>query len=75
MYIIYSSMYMAKKHKHLVLDQAKLNRARRLLGVKTEQETIERALDLIVAEEPILKALRKARGVGGVADVFAPRDS
>ena len=70
MFTIYLSVNMKIRHKHLKLDQAKLDRARRLLGLKTEQETVERALDLIVAEEPILKALRKARGVGGVADVF-----
>jgi hypothetical protein len=41
-----------------------------LLGAKTEQETIERVLDLVVAEEPILNAHRKLAGVGGFEDVF-----
>lgn len=61
---------MALRHKHLKLDQQKLDRARRLLGVRTEQEAVDRALDVLVAEEEILKALRKAKGVGGVHDVF-----
>ena len=66
-------MYMAIRHKHLKLDQTKLSRAKHLLGVKTEQETIERALDVLLGEEPILKALRKAGGVGGIRDPFAPK--
>ncbi len=64
-------MYMpALRHKHLKLDQGKIDRARRLLQARTERETIERALDLVLAEEPILRAHRRVRGVGGMDDVF-----
>ena len=55
---------MAIRHKHLKLDQRKLDRARRLIRAKTEQETVERALDVLLAEEPILRAHRKVKGVG-----------
>ena len=58
------------KHKHLKLDQSKIDRAKKLLGAKTEQETIERALDLVLGEEPILKAHRRVKKVGGFEDVF-----
>ncbi|MBX7113557.1 MAG: hypothetical protein K1X64_04415 [Myxococcaceae bacterium] len=64
-------MYMVIKHKHLKLEQSKIERARRYLGVKTEQEAIERALDLLLAEAAIVRAHRKVRGVGGVSDPFA----
>ncbi len=37
---------------------AKLNRARGILGIKTETETIHRALDLVVDEAALAKALR-----------------
>jgi hypothetical protein len=53
------------RHKHLKLDQAKIDCAKKLLGAKTEQETIERALDLVLGEERILKAHRRVRAVGG----------
>ena len=53
------------RHKHLKLDQSKIDRAKKLLGAKTEQETVERALDLVLGEESILKAHRRVRGVGG----------
>jgi Bacterial antitoxin of type II TA system, VapB len=38
------------KHKHYVLDEAKIRRAQKLLGTKTETETIERALDEVITE-------------------------
>lgn len=63
-------MYMTIRHKHLKLDQAKIDRARRILGVKTEQEAIERALDRLLAEADILRATGAARAVGGIEDVF-----
>jgi hypothetical protein len=56
------------KHKHLKLDQKKITRAKKLLGAKTERETIELALDQVLAEEPIIAAMRRAGGVGGFED-------
>ncbi len=58
------------KHKHLKLDQSKIDRAKKLLGAKTEQETIERALDLVLGEEAILKVHRRVKGVGGFDAVY-----
>lgn len=39
-----------KRHKHFILDQAKIERARELLGTQTEKETIERALEEVIEE-------------------------
>ena len=39
------------KHKHLVIDQAKIKRAQKALGAKTETETIDRALEIVIAED------------------------
>jgi hypothetical protein len=58
------------RHKHLKLDQSKIDRAKKLLRAPTEQETIERALDLVLGEEPILKAHRSVGRTGGFEDVF-----
>lgn len=63
-------MYMALRHKHLKIDQSKLDRAKQLLKLPTEQETIDRALDAILADEVIVKAHAKLRGVGGIEDVY-----
>ncbi len=37
-------------HKHFQLDVTKIKRAQKVLRAKTETETIERALDLAIAE-------------------------
>ena len=58
------------RHKHVQLDQAKLDRARRLLGARTETETLERALDFVVTEADIDRALRGARGKANLRRVF-----
>jgi Arc/MetJ family transcription regulator len=40
----------SRKHKHFQLDSAKIKRAQKALRTKTETETVERALDLAIAE-------------------------
>ena len=39
-----------RSHKHFQLDSIKIKRAQKLLHADTETETIERALDLVIAE-------------------------
>lgn len=39
-----------RSHKHFQLDAIKIKRAQKVLRAKTETETIERALDLAIAE-------------------------
>jgi hypothetical protein len=39
-----------RSHKHFQLDATKIKRAQKALRAKTETETIERALDLAIAE-------------------------
>jgi hypothetical protein len=39
-----------RRNKHLILDQAKLKKAQKVLGAKTETEAIERALDSVIDE-------------------------
>ena len=50
------------RHKHVVLDQKKLDRARRALRARTEKETLERALDLVLTDADLDGALRRAGG-------------
>ena len=61
---------MAIRHKHLKLDQRKIDKARRVLAAKTERETLDRALDMVLAEDRIVRVLRRGRAVGGFEDVF-----
>ncbi len=39
-----------RKNKHLILDQTKLKKAQKVLGTKTETETIERAIEQVISE-------------------------
>jgi hypothetical protein len=39
-----------RSHKHFQLDSSKIKRAQKALRAKTETETIELALDLVIAE-------------------------
>ncbi len=56
-------MAVALKHKHLVLDQRKINAAKRYFGVDSEQEAIDRALSILVEEQRLSKALRPLKGL------------
>ena len=58
------------RHKHLQLDQGELDRARRILGAKTETETLNRALSIVVSEADIDTTLRKIRGKGSLRKLF-----
>jgi len=40
-----------RAHKHFRLDPVKIRRAQKALRVRTETETIERALDLVLSEQ------------------------
>jgi hypothetical protein len=51
------------KHKHLVLDQRKINAAKRYFGVQSEQQAIDKALSLLVEEQRLNKILRPLKGV------------
>jgi hypothetical protein len=62
----------ALRRKNLILDQAKIDRAREILGAATETETITRALDavsdLAVFSEQVDRGLDKLVGKGGFTD-------
>jgi hypothetical protein len=55
-------------HKHAQLDQRKLEGARRALGARTK--TLHRAVDLVVTEAGIDRALRAGRGKGKFRRIF-----
>ncbi len=58
--------------KNLRLTQAKIDRAKRILGTRTETETIEQALDLVAFREEVLEGLDRIAGSGAVREVFRP---
>ena len=61
----------AFRHKHVRIDQRKLDEARRVLEAATETETLDRALAVVVSEARIDSALRRVGGRGKLKKVFA----
>lgn len=59
---------MAIRRKNYRLDQTMLDRAKRILGTRTETEAIEQALDLVIFREEVLSGLKKTRGALEVDD-------
>jgi hypothetical protein len=51
------------KHKHLKLDQRKIDFAKRYFGVASERDAIDRALALLMEEQQLTKALKPLKGV------------
>jgi hypothetical protein len=58
------------RKKHVQIDQRKLNRALRILKVRTVTEALDGALSVVVSEDKINTALRKVRGKGRIRKVF-----
>jgi hypothetical protein len=54
----------------VLVDQRKLNSARKLLGTTTETDTIDAALDAITFRHGILSGIRRLRSAGGLTDVY-----
>lgn len=48
--------------KNIRLSQGKIDRARKILGTKTETETIEQALDLVVFRQEVISGLEALAG-------------
>jgi hypothetical protein len=58
------------KRKNYYLDERKIRRAKAILKTRTETETIDEALDLVVFRKEILDSLEKVAGKGGVEKIF-----
>jgi hypothetical protein len=57
----------------MIMDQRKLDVARRALGVDTETEAIDQALDFVAFREELAKGFAAVRRSGGVEDVVEGR--
>jgi hypothetical protein len=59
-----------RARKNFRLNQAKLDRARRVLGARSETETIEQALDLVAFRHEVLEGVRRLAGARSLRDVL-----
>jgi hypothetical protein len=59
--------------KNVIMDQRKLDVARRALGVETETEAIDQALDFVAFGEELARGFAAVQRSGGVDDVLESR--
>ncbi len=64
-----------KARKNLRISQEKIDRAREILGTKTETETIEQALDLVAFRAEAVGGVLRIAGSNLVEDVFGQADA
>ena len=57
------------KRKNYYLDEAKIKKVQKILGTKTETETLNKAMDMIMFRTELLESLKKVSGKGGVQKV------
>jgi hypothetical protein len=55
--------------KSVVIDQTKLDVARRLLGVATEKEAVDQALDFVVFYREVVNGIETISLYGGLDDI------
>lgn len=59
--------------KNMDMDAAKLRAAQQALGAKTETETVDRALDLVLGRARFEDAMDRITELGGIRSYERPR--
>jgi hypothetical protein len=57
--------------KQFILDPAKIMAVKKITKAKTDTEAINKALDIIIANSKIEKALMSIKGKGNIKDVYS----
>ena len=57
--------------KNMRLHQDLIDRARRVLGTKTETETVEQALELVTFRKEVAEGIHRIAGSGSLRDIYA----
>ena len=60
----------AKVRKQFLLEPGKIEMVRRITHAATDTEAINKALDMVIANEKIQKALVSVKGKGKIEDIF-----
>jgi hypothetical protein len=64
-----------KVRKNMDMDAAKLATAQKVLGTRTETETIDEALNLVLFQHEVAGAISRLAELGGVDDVYGRSDA
>lgn len=57
--------------KNMRLRQELIDRAKRILGTKTETETVEQALELVAFRREVSRGIRRIAGSRSMRDIYA----
>lgn len=60
----------ARARKQFILPVGKIKKAKNILSAKTDTEAVERALDLVIADEEIRRMLASMKGSCNIDDVY-----
>ena len=60
----------ARARKQFILPVGKIKKAKAILSAQTDTEAVERALDLVIADEEIRKMLVSMKGSCNIDDVY-----
>ena len=60
-----------RTRKNMDMDAEKLARAQKVLGARSETETVDMALDYVLFQGEVFDALDRLADSGGLEDVFA----
>lgn len=58
------------RRKNLNIDQSKLDRVVAALGVNTETEAVDQALDLVLFRDEVVAGIDRIAGTGGFENYF-----
>jgi hypothetical protein len=61
----------ALARKNMDMDVRKLTAARRILGARSDTETVELALDEVIFQAKVGEALDRLSALGGLDDIYA----
>jgi len=59
-----------KVRKQFLLDPDKIEKVKKITHAATDTEAVNRALDMIIANEQIQKTLAAVKGKGRIEDIF-----
>jgi hypothetical protein len=59
--------------KNMIVDQRKLDAARRALRANTDTEAVDRALDLVAFRQELTRGIAAMRKAGPIDDAFEER--
>lgn len=60
---------MAKVRRQFILDPVKIRRARKILGVSTDTEAVDKALELVIGNMEIAEIHRRVAGKCNLKDM------